>query len=194
MVASAATLEGQLIAMRYGSVPIVRAVGGLADTVQEYDPRTCEGNGFTFANYDAWEFFAAIVRALELYRFTPEHRFGLPSRKVRLYQQDNGSMRTTVLGDDGVIGYGEVGPVKHIGALIQGSTELHVVVNPKLGYTTVAGLRFKDDCTVNIRRDGAVQVSQSGIHAADENGVAYVSQLVSLGNVKVTVMVKSRKK
>src|SRR6267154_999697 len=60
---------GQLIAMRYGSVPIVRSVGGLADTVQEYDPGTGEGNSFTFANYDAWEFFAAIVRALELYRF-----------------------------------------------------------------------------------------------------------------------------
>jgi starch synthase len=60
---------GQLIAMRYGSVPIVRAVGGLADTVQEYDPRTGAGNGFTFVNYDPWEFFAAIVRALELYRF-----------------------------------------------------------------------------------------------------------------------------
>ena len=60
---------GQLIAMRYGSVPIVRAVGGLADTVQEYDPRTGAGNGFSFANYDPWELFAAIVRALELYRF-----------------------------------------------------------------------------------------------------------------------------
>src|SRR5229473_1525685 len=60
---------GQLIAMRYGSVPIVRAVGGLADTVQEYDPRTGAGNGFTFTNYDPWELFAAIVRALELFRF-----------------------------------------------------------------------------------------------------------------------------
>ncbi len=60
---------GQLIAMRYGSVPIVRAVGGLADTVQEYDPRTGKGNGFAFTNYDPWELFAAIVRALELYRF-----------------------------------------------------------------------------------------------------------------------------
>lgn len=60
---------GQMIAMRYGSVPIVRAVGGLADTVQEYDPRTGEGNGFTFTSYDPWEFFAAVVRALELFRF-----------------------------------------------------------------------------------------------------------------------------
>jgi starch synthase len=59
---------GQLIAMRYGSVPIVHSVGGLADTVQEYDPRTGEGNGFAFTNYDPWELFAAIVRALELYR------------------------------------------------------------------------------------------------------------------------------
>ncbi len=59
----------QLIAMRYGCVPIVRSVGGLADTVQEFDPRTGEGNGFTFTNYDPWELFAAIMRALEVYRF-----------------------------------------------------------------------------------------------------------------------------
>jgi starch synthase len=58
----------QMIAMRYGCVPIVRTVGGLADTVQEYDPRTGAGCGFTFTNYDPWEFFAAIVRALTLYR------------------------------------------------------------------------------------------------------------------------------
>jgi starch synthase len=60
---------GQLIAMRYGSVPIVHHVGGLADTVQEYDPDTRQGNGFVFTHYDPWELFAAIVRALELYRF-----------------------------------------------------------------------------------------------------------------------------
>ncbi|MBX5450954.1 glycogen synthase GlgA [Thermogemmatispora sp.] len=60
---------GQMIAMRYGSVPIVHSVGGLADTVHEYDPRSGEGNGFTFMRYDPWELFAAIVRALELYRF-----------------------------------------------------------------------------------------------------------------------------
>jgi starch synthase len=60
---------GQLIALRYGGVPVVRSVGGLADTVQEYNPTSGSGNGFTFTNYDPWEFFAAIVRAIELYRF-----------------------------------------------------------------------------------------------------------------------------
>ncbi len=59
----------QMEAMRYGCVPIVRHVGGLADTVQEYNPVTGEGNGFVFKNYDAWEFFASIVRALALYPF-----------------------------------------------------------------------------------------------------------------------------
>lgn len=64
----------QLIAMRYGCVPIVRNVGGLADTVQEFDTQTGEGNGFVFINYDAWELFAAIIRALTIYRFKESWR------------------------------------------------------------------------------------------------------------------------
>ncbi len=57
----------QLIAMRYGSVPIVRATGGLADTVQDYDPRSGQGTGFVFQPYDRWALFAAIVRATEIF-------------------------------------------------------------------------------------------------------------------------------
>ncbi|MGD8902405.1 MAG: glycogen synthase [Anaerolineae bacterium] len=58
----------QLIAMHYGSVPIVRATGGLADTVQDYDPRSEQGTGFVFEPYDRWALFGAIVRAIEVYR------------------------------------------------------------------------------------------------------------------------------
>lgn len=60
---------GQLIAMRYGSVPVVRAVGGLADTVTNYDPRTGTGNGFSFGPNDAWSLFATVVRAVETFRY-----------------------------------------------------------------------------------------------------------------------------
>jgi starch synthase len=60
---------GQMLAMRYGSVPIVRATGGLADTVQDWNPLTGAGNGFSFVRYDRWALFAAIVRALETYRY-----------------------------------------------------------------------------------------------------------------------------
>ena len=58
----------QMIAMHYGSVPVVRATGGLADTVQDYNPRTGQGTGFVFKNYDRWALFAAIVRAAETFK------------------------------------------------------------------------------------------------------------------------------
>jgi starch synthase len=58
-----------MIAMRYGSVPVVRATGGLADTVKDFDPQTGEGNGFSFEPYDRWALFAAIVRAVENHKY-----------------------------------------------------------------------------------------------------------------------------
>lgn len=59
----------QMLAMRYGCIPVVHRTGGLADTVQEFDPETNSGNGFSFAAYDPFQFFAAVMRALEVYRF-----------------------------------------------------------------------------------------------------------------------------
>ena len=58
----------QLIALRYGTIPVVRATGGLADTIKDYDPVAATGNGFRFDAYDPWQFFAAVVRAAETYR------------------------------------------------------------------------------------------------------------------------------
>ena len=60
---------GQMIALRYGSIPIVRATGGLADTVQDFDPTTGAGNGFTFRPYDSMALYTTLVRALENYRY-----------------------------------------------------------------------------------------------------------------------------
>lgn len=57
----------QLIAMRYGTVPIVRETGGLKDTVKPYNQFTGEGWGFSFANYDPAELFAIIKYALSIY-------------------------------------------------------------------------------------------------------------------------------
>jgi|Deesub1362A_J573_1020465.scaffolds.fasta_scaffold00309_14 starch synthase len=59
---------GQLISLRYGTIPIVRETGGLADTVTEYDPATGDGNGFSFRDYDGRALYSAIARALKLYR------------------------------------------------------------------------------------------------------------------------------
>jgi len=58
----------QIEALRYGSVPIVRKVGGLADTVQNFDSTTSEGNGLVFTDFDIFSLFASIIRALELHQ------------------------------------------------------------------------------------------------------------------------------
>lgn len=58
----------QMIAMRYGCVPVVRLTGGLADSVQDWDPVLKSGTGFGFGPYDRWALFAAVVRAVEAYR------------------------------------------------------------------------------------------------------------------------------
>ena len=58
----------QLIAMRYGCIPIVREIGGLYDTVENYNPSSKKGNGFTFKTEDSMNFFSAVIRALENYK------------------------------------------------------------------------------------------------------------------------------
>jgi starch synthase len=72
---------GQMIALRYGSVPIVRATGGLNDTVSE----GYEGNGFRFHPYDASHFTDAIGRALAAYR----DREGWAILRERGMREDN---------------------------------------------------------------------------------------------------------
>lgn len=62
----------QMNAMRYGTVPVVHATGGLKDTVPPCDENGKGGLGFTFQSYNADDFFAAIVRALNLYRNDPD--------------------------------------------------------------------------------------------------------------------------
>lgn len=62
----------QMIAMRYGTLPIVRETGGLRDTVHYYNPETGTGNGFTFATYNAHDMLFTIQRAIGVYYDHPD--------------------------------------------------------------------------------------------------------------------------
>ena len=57
----------QMIAMRYGTVPIVRETGGLKDTVHAYEAWNGAGNGYTFANYNAGDMCYVVCQAIDLY-------------------------------------------------------------------------------------------------------------------------------
>jgi len=62
----------QMNAMRYGTVPVVHATGGLRDTVPPADDKGLGGLGFTFQSYNADDFLYALKRCLALYREDPE--------------------------------------------------------------------------------------------------------------------------
>ncbi|MFA5142897.1 MAG: glycogen synthase GlgA [Candidatus Omnitrophota bacterium] len=58
----------QMISFRYGTIPVARETGGLKDSVKEFSLNTRQGNGFTFSEYRADHLFAAMKRALTLYK------------------------------------------------------------------------------------------------------------------------------
>ncbi len=59
---------GQMISFKYGTVPIVRSTGGLADTVKNIDPKTNEGNGFTYEEDNPEALFDTVKRAADYYK------------------------------------------------------------------------------------------------------------------------------
>ena len=75
----------QMNAMRYGTVPVVHATGGLRDTVPPADENGEGGLGFTFQSYNADDFLQALQRCLKLYSNNPAQFRALQRRDM---QQD----------------------------------------------------------------------------------------------------------
>lgn len=92
---------GQLVALKYGTVPVVRATGGLDSTVEEWNPVTRTGTGFKFQGLESEEFLAAIQRALAAFHgdkdawqtlmrngMAQDHSWTKPAEEyVEVYQQ-----------------------------------------------------------------------------------------------------------
>ncbi len=74
----------QMNAMRYGTVPVVHATGGLKDTVPPCDENGEGGLGFTFQSYNADDFLAAVKRALSLYKDQPEAWTALIKKEMEM--------------------------------------------------------------------------------------------------------------
>ena len=90
---------GQMVSLRYGSIPVVRRTGGLADTIFDYNPRNGTGNGFVFDDYTGDAFYEALDRAITLWHdkrkwwelmlrgMALSYSWEIPAKKyVRLYR------------------------------------------------------------------------------------------------------------
>ncbi|MFC1496279.1 glycogen synthase GlgA [Candidatus Margulisiibacteriota bacterium] len=75
---------GQLISFKYGTIPIVRKTGGLADTVHQFDPKSGAGDGFVFEEATSEAFFEAVKTAVSIFRRRKKAWRGLVE-KVMLY-------------------------------------------------------------------------------------------------------------
>ena len=73
----------QMNAMRYGTVPVVHATGGLKDTVPGCDENGFGGLGFTFQSYNADDFLGAVQRCIRLYKFNPDGFRALQQHEMR---------------------------------------------------------------------------------------------------------------
>jgi starch synthase len=63
---------GQIISLRYGTIPVVRATGGLAETICDYDENNSYGNGFSFEEFSISEFRRTLERSMNVYNNKPE--------------------------------------------------------------------------------------------------------------------------
>ena len=90
---------GQLVSLRYGTIPVVRRTGGLADTITDYNQQNRTGNGFMFDEYTGKALTEAIDRALNLWKQKPlwwdlmvramalSYSWEIPAKKyVRIYR------------------------------------------------------------------------------------------------------------
>ncbi|MBQ7623953.1 MAG: glycogen synthase [Clostridia bacterium] len=80
----------QMIAQRYGTLPVVRETGGLRDTVKPYNKYTGEGNGFSFRNYNAHEMADAVRYACEVYKDKQTFK----KLMINAMKEDNGFSRS----------------------------------------------------------------------------------------------------
>ena len=64
----------QMYSLRYGTIPVVRATGGLDDTIQEYDSAQGTGNGFKFEEYSAAALISSLKKAISVYRLESRWR------------------------------------------------------------------------------------------------------------------------
>ncbi len=127
----------------------------------------------------------------EPYLWAPPFLVNGVSKNIQVFEKGNGVFTYTGLGKNSEL-FVAKGPDGRDWPMpdAPGSTNIKVVVNPRLGYTTLASLRFKDNATVHIGKDGAVYVNRAGIRATHTpSDDVYVSRELTVDGRRAFAMV-----
>jgi len=91
----------------------------------------------------------------------------------------------------GAIGGDLSGAVYYPDAL--GSKNIKIAIDKEVGYTDLAGLRFKQEATINIWEDGTIEANKAGIEASDKNSALWISKKVKIKGSKVAIVMVKKK-
>ena len=127
----------------------------------------------------------------DVYKHTPIQALNSSTRNIQVEETKKGTMSMKPLEDHKLVMIGDLsgGGMRYIPDTL-GATNIQIIVNKKVGYTTIAGLMFKNSCIINIWDDGTIEVDKEGIEASTEEGVAYFSKAIDINNKNAVVMVK----
>jgi len=138
----------------------------------------------------------------DIYRHHSEYKGSDGANDIQVETTKDGSLIMTAMGESShapaILPFdnatGNIGSPKWIPDAL-GSRNIKIVINQEVGYTEIAGLRFREEAVINIGQDGAVEVNKEGVEASDKTGNFWISKNVKIegSDSLTTVMIKTRR-
>ena len=116
------------------------------------------------------------------------------AKNIQVEDSGDGSYQIKALGNDSHLPakMSLDGKVSGFYPAALGSENIKIVINKKVGYTEIAGLKFRQEATMNIWKDGTVELDREGVEAADKNNISWISKRVTSGGKNAIVIVRKR--
>lgn len=131
----------------------------------------------------------------EIYYYKPKTHINAISRDLEITETKAGLLNIKKATDDAK--FAMIGNADMTNMIVVpdslGSTGIRIVVLEEVGYTTLAGLKFQENCTVNIWENGTIQTDKEGIEASDDAGEKYISRKITIGDKSSIVIVRQSK-
>lgn len=154
------------------------------------------GGNYNTRQIEAREFNAEVKPSAggEIYYYKPKTHIGAISRDIEITETKDGYLNIKKATDDASFAMirNPGGNMTVVPASL-GSNGIRVVVDKEVGYTTLAGLKFHQNCTINIWQNGTVEIDKEGIEATDDAGGSYVSRSIAIDSKPSIVIVRKSK-